>query len=179
MSKLEVVKNYQSRSKEYNFNWCWHRTLPLKKKRFSIFENLLKTSGTTTKVLSCLKIPLTSMRFIASCENVVPRFQTSPILPFPPHTWTVLLIPLKKLFYSQCWRVLKCSSKQTHKACVKDATSYSFVRNCEKLRMWISHLVIYMKMLFHRCGHRLSLIASSKSLMRIRNGFNLNWLGDQ
>ena len=84
MSKLEVVKNYQSRSKEYNFNWCWHRTLPLKKKRFSIFENLLKTSGTTTKVLSCLKIPLTSMRFIASCENVFPRFQTSPILSFPP-----------------------------------------------------------------------------------------------
>ena len=36
------------------------------------------------KVLRCLKIPLTSMRFIASCENVVPRFQTSPILPFPP-----------------------------------------------------------------------------------------------
>ena len=67
-----------------NFNWCWHRTLPLKKKRFSIFENLLKTSGTTTKVLSCSKIPLTSMRFIASCENVVPRFQTSPILSFPP-----------------------------------------------------------------------------------------------
>ena len=96
MSRLEVVyrrffqfwlifpnQNYQSRSKEYNFNWCWHRTLPLKKKRFSIFENLLKTSGTTTKVLSCLKIPLTSMRFIASCENVVPRFQTSPILSFP------------------------------------------------------------------------------------------------
>ena len=40
-------------------------------------------SETTTKVLSCLKIPLTSMRFIASCENVVPRFQTSPIIPFP------------------------------------------------------------------------------------------------
>ena len=119
MSKLEVVyrrffqfwfiflnQNYQSRSKEYNFNWCWHRTLPLKKKRFSIFENLLKTSGTTTKVLSCSEIPLTSMRFIASCENVVPRFQTSPILPFPPHPRTVLLIPFKKLFYSQCWRVL-------------------------------------------------------------------------
>ena len=71
------------------------------------------------------------------------------------------------------------SSKQTDKACVKDATSYSFVRKCEKLRMWISHLVIYMKMLFHRCGHRLSLIASSKSLMRIRNGFNPNWLDNQ
>ena len=111
MSRLEVVyrrffqfwlifsnQNYQSRSKEYNFNWCWHRTLPLKKKRFSIFENLLKTSGTTTKVLSCLKIPLTSMRFIASCENVVPRFQTSPILPFPPHPLYWCLNPLEKLF---------------------------------------------------------------------------------
>ena len=109
MSKLEVVyrrsfqfwlifpnQNYQSRSKEYNFNWCWHRTLPLKKKRFSIFENLLKTSGTTTKVLSCLKIPLTSMRFIASCENVVPGFQTSPILPFPPQPPDCSLNPLEE-----------------------------------------------------------------------------------
>ena len=91
MSKLEVVyrrsfqfwlifpnQNYQSRSKEYNFNWCWHRTLPLKMKRFSIFENLLKSSGTTTKVLSCLKIPLTSMRFIVS-----PDLANSS-LPFPP-----------------------------------------------------------------------------------------------
>ena len=109
MSGLEVVyrrffqfwlifpnQNYQSRSKEYNFNWCWHRTLPLKKKTFSIFENLLKTSGTATKVLSCLKIPLTSMRFIASCENVVPRFQTSPILPFPPHPRNWSLNPLEE-----------------------------------------------------------------------------------
>ena len=71
------------------------------------------------------------------------------------------------------------SSKQTDKACVKDATSYSFVRKCEKLRMWISHFVIYMKMLFHRCSHRLSLMTSSKSLMRIQNGFNLNWLDNQ
>ena len=98
MSKLEVVfrrffqfwliftnKNYQSRLKEYNFKWCWHRALPLKKERFPFFENLFKTSGTTTKVLSCLKIPLTNMRFIASCENVVPRFQTSnSFLPSPP-----------------------------------------------------------------------------------------------
>ena len=80
MSKLEVFyrrffqfwlifpnQNYQSRSKENNFNWCWHRTLLLKKNWLYISENFLKTSGTTTKVLSCLKIPLTSMRFIASC----------------------------------------------------------------------------------------------------------------
>ena len=32
--------SYQSHSKEYHFNWCWHRTPPLKKKRLSIFENL-------------------------------------------------------------------------------------------------------------------------------------------
>ena len=112
MSRLEVVyrrffqfwlifpnQNYQSRSKEYNFNWCWHRTLPLKKKRFSIFENLLITSGTTTKVLSCLKIPLTSMRLIASSR---PR----QFFPSLPTRRTGILIPLKKLFYSQCWRVL-------------------------------------------------------------------------
>ena len=52
-----------------------------------------------------LKIPLTSMRFIASCENFVPRFQTSSILPFPPQSRNGLLILLKKLLYGQCWRV--------------------------------------------------------------------------
>ena len=105
MSKLDLVyrrfsqfwfifpnQNYHSRSKEYNFNWCWHCTLPLKKKRFSIFKTLLKTSGTTTKVLSCLKIPLTSM----ICENIVPRFQTSPILPFPSHPLDWSLNPLEE-----------------------------------------------------------------------------------
>ena len=40
------------------------------KKTFPIFENLLKTLGTTMEVLGCLKIPL------ASCEKIVPRFQT-------------------------------------------------------------------------------------------------------
>ena len=109
MSKLEVVyrrffqfwfifqnQNHQSRSKEYNFNRCRHRTLPLKKKGFSIFENLLKTSGTTTKALSCMKIPLTSTHFIASCENVVPRFRTSPILPFPQQAPDWSLNPLEE-----------------------------------------------------------------------------------
>ena len=71
------------------------------------------------------------------------------------------------------------SSKQTGKACFNDTTIYSFVRRCEKLRMWTSHLVVYMEMLFCRCSHRFSLITSSKSLMRIRNGYNLNWLGNQ
>ena len=47
-------RNYQSRSIEYNFNWYWRPTLHLKKKAFPIFENLLKTSGTTTKVPSWL-----------------------------------------------------------------------------------------------------------------------------
>ena len=101
-------QNNQSRSIEYDFNWCWHRTLHLKKKRFPIFENFLKTSGTTTKVVGCLNIPLTSMRVdcFASCENVVPRFQTSSILPSPPHPPDWSPDPLIKLFYSQCWRVL-------------------------------------------------------------------------
>ena len=66
-------QNYQSRSKEYNFNWCWHRTLPVKKKRFSIFENLLKTSGTTTKVHSCLKTSLTIMRVDRQCDLSLKR----------------------------------------------------------------------------------------------------------
>ena len=45
-------KNCQSHSIEYNFNWCWHLTLLLKKIRFPIFENLLKISGSTMKVLT-------------------------------------------------------------------------------------------------------------------------------
>ena len=51
-----------------------------------IFENLLKTSGTTTKAMSCLKIPLSSMRVnrFVSWENIVPRFQTSALFPSPP-----------------------------------------------------------------------------------------------
>ena len=92
MSKLEVVyrrlfqfwlifpyQNYHLRSKEYNFNRCWHHARHLKKKRFLIFENLLKASIITAKVLNCLKIPLTSIRIdgFPICENFVPRFQTS------------------------------------------------------------------------------------------------------
>ena len=55
-------RNYKQCSKECHFNWLWHHTLHLKKKTFPIFEKLLKTSGTTTSFLSCLKITLTSMR---------------------------------------------------------------------------------------------------------------------
>ena len=49
------------------------------KKTFPIFENLLKTLRTTMEVLGCLKKPLTSVRVdhLASCEKIVPRFQTS------------------------------------------------------------------------------------------------------
>ena len=50
---------------------------------FPIFENLLKTSGTTTRAMSCLKIPLSSMRVncFVSWENIVPMFQTSTLSP--------------------------------------------------------------------------------------------------
>ena len=107
MSRLEVVyssffqfwlifpnPSYQSHSKEYHFNWCWHRTLPLKKEKILYLRKF--ASGTTTKVLSCLKIPLTSMRFIASCENVVPRFQTSQFFPSLTTPRTGLFNPLEE-----------------------------------------------------------------------------------
>ena len=93
--------NYKSRSIEYNCNWSWHHALHLKKKTFSIFENLLKTSGTTTRISGCLKIPLTSMRVdrLASCESIVPRFQTSSIV------WTLIsdLKALKEIQYNSFW----------------------------------------------------------------------------
>ena len=46
---------------------------------------LLKTSRTTKSVLGCLKIPLTSVCVdrLASCENIVSRFQASSIVPPP------------------------------------------------------------------------------------------------
>ena len=80
-------RNYKSRSIEDNFNWCWHHTLHFKK-IFPIFENFLKTSGTTSKVLSCLKIPLTSMHVdhFESCETILDRFQTPSIFS---HSWLV------------------------------------------------------------------------------------------
>ena len=63
-------------------------------------ENFLKTSGTTRTVLrySCLKILQTSMCVdcFASCENVVPRFQTSSILLFFLHPLDWSLNPLKE-----------------------------------------------------------------------------------
>ena len=83
-------QNYQSRSIEYNFNWCWHRKLHLKKKRLPIFKNLLKTSGTTTKVVSCLKIPLTRIACWSFCKLWEPTtsFQVPDLvnssLPSPP-----------------------------------------------------------------------------------------------
>ena len=63
-------RNYMLCLIDYNFNWCWHHALHLKKKTFPIFENLLKTLDTATKVLSRLKIPQTRRRVdrLASCE---------------------------------------------------------------------------------------------------------------
>ena len=74
---------------------------------FPIFENLLKTSGTTTKAMSCLKIPLSSMRVnrFVSWENIVLRFQTSTLFP-PPPNWSLnpleetLLQPALKSFFA-------------------------------------------------------------------------------
>ena len=68
-------RNYKWHALEYNFNWCWHHTLHLKKKTFSIFEKLLKTSRTTTRVPSSLKILLTSMRVgVLIALQFFPRF---------------------------------------------------------------------------------------------------------
>ena len=49
------------------------------KENIPYLRKFAKTLGTTTEVLSCLKIPLTNMRVdhLASCEKIVPRFQTS------------------------------------------------------------------------------------------------------
>ena len=75
-------RNYKWHALEYNFNWCWHQTLHLKKKTFSIFEKLLKTSGTTTRVPSCLKILLTSMRVgVLACWSLRKLWEHRPQVP--------------------------------------------------------------------------------------------------
>ena len=53
------------------------------KKTFPILENLFKTTGISTKVFLCLKIPLTSTYtgHFVSCENIIPRFR--PPIPHP------------------------------------------------------------------------------------------------
>ena len=66
-----------------------------------IFENLLKTFETITKVLNCLKIPPTCMRVdrLSNCENIVPRFQTPLILaaPLPPPSLPLAPSPIQFL----------------------------------------------------------------------------------
>ena len=95
-------RNLKSRSIGYNFNWCWQHALHLKKKTLPIFENLVTTSRTTTKVVSCLKIPLTSMCVVVRTSSPGPDFINSSPPPQPPN-WS--FNPLKKLFFSQCWRL--------------------------------------------------------------------------
>ena len=96
-------QNYKSRSIEFNFNWCWHHALQLKEKTFRILKNLVKTLRTTTKVISCLKILLTSMPVVVRTLSPISRphqfFPTS-----PPPDWS--FNPLRKLFYNHCRRVL-------------------------------------------------------------------------
>lgn len=47
-----------------------------KKNKGTVYLKMFGDMETATKVLSCLKIPLTSIRFdcFASCENIVPGF---------------------------------------------------------------------------------------------------------
>ena len=64
-------------------------------------ENLFKTSVTQTKVLSCLKIPLTNMRVdcFKSYENIIPWFQTPSTLHPPKSPWRTPLTACAEEFY--------------------------------------------------------------------------------
>ena len=74
-------QNYKSRSIEYNLNWCWHHAPHLKKKALPVFENLVTTSRTTTKVVSCLKISLTSWCVVVRTSSLGSRLRQFFILP--------------------------------------------------------------------------------------------------
>ena len=64
---------------KYYFNWCSHHHTTFEEKNIPHLENLLKPSGTLTRVLSRLKIPLINMRV----EDIVPRLQPPSILSPP------------------------------------------------------------------------------------------------
>ena len=76
-------RNYQSCSIEYNFNWSLMPTSCTSSEEENIpdLRKMVKTSRTITWTWT-LKVLLTSMRVdrFASCENIVPRLQTSSIL---------------------------------------------------------------------------------------------------
>ena len=85
-------QNYQSRSKEYNSNWCWHRTLHLKKKRFptsKIFSKHQEQQGRSfaTAVwrycrLACVLIALQVVRTLS------PGFRPRQFFPSFSTPWT-------------------------------------------------------------------------------------------
>ena len=114
-------RNYKSRSIGYNFNWCWQHALHLKKKTLPIFENLVTTSRTTTKVVSCLKIPLTSMCVVVRTSSPGSRlrqfFPTSPPpeLVFQSIEETLLQPVLKTFIYINKYLMAELKSRLTDK----------------------------------------------------------------
>ena len=95
---ITLNQNYKSRSIEYNFNWCWHHTLPYEKESLPYLQKSalnIRNNNEGPRLL----------------ENTARLQSPSVLLPaslFPPpfNSQTDPYIPLKKLFDIQCWRVI-------------------------------------------------------------------------
>ena len=118
MSKLEVIyrrffqfwlifpnQNYQSRSKEYNLNLCWYRTLPLKKKR-SLSSKIWSKHQEQQRFSAAWRHCWLACLLSQVARTSPPGSRRRQLFPFLPNPRTGLLIPLKKLLYGQCWKVL-------------------------------------------------------------------------
>ena len=89
-------QNYQSLSKEYNFNWCWHHTLHLKKKKISSSKVCSKHQGQQQRSsaawryrwLACVLVALQVLRTLSPGSRLRQLF---PSLPSLPSDWSLNL----------------------------------------------------------------------------------------
>ena len=89
-------QNYQSLSKEYNFNWCWHHTLHLKKKKISSSKVCSKHQGQQQRSsaawryrwLACVLVALQVLRTLSPGSRIRQLF---PSLPSLPSDWSLNL----------------------------------------------------------------------------------------
>ena len=130
-------RNYKSRTIGFNFNWCWQHALHLKKKTLPIFENLVTTSRTTTKVVSCLKIPLTSMCVVVRTSSPGPETLLQPVL----QTYITVIIHYNEGLENKLTRapLLGLAKSIYYKAMQKSSdptTELSAMTSCLTMKEW-------------------------------------------
>ena len=67
-------RNYKSRSKEYNFKWCWHHTLHLKKNTFPVFEICYKHQEQKRRSSAAWRYGWLTCVYMHAPPRMVPKF---------------------------------------------------------------------------------------------------------